>query len=302
MSICGRLSALLGTSPLDDKPDKETTKKPIKKDPEVKKEAAVAARPSNNDRAAGQSRPTAAESTPTPVASSSPRQQDSAGPATTVHSKTAEPVADSAEKAPGSTASSQAARGSAGASASPSKAESSVTGVDQVAAAAAVAAAATAAASVAAVAPVSSEAIVAAAAIIPSSVVAAGTAELPAAPAKPSEANDEVRESSSSHQLAAPSVPEAPVVAHSIPESEIVSAQNFRAQAQSNAVLKQHLEQTLLNNLNHMSDEQLRTEINKLAYELIERSKWEGMRLHDALLRVEADVAKKYLETMDKQR
>jgi hypothetical protein len=301
MSICGRLSALLGTSPLDDKPDKETTKKPIKKDPEVKKEAAVAARPSNNDRAAGQSRPTAAESTPTPIASSSPRQLDSAGPATTVHSKTAEPVADSAEKAPGSTASSQA-RGSAGASASPSKAESSVTGVDQVAAAAAVAAAVTAAASVAAVAPVSSEAIVAAAAIIPSSVVAAGTAELPAAPAKASAANDDVRESSSSHQLAAPSVSEAPVVAHSVPESEIVTTQNFRAQAQSNAVLKQHLEQTLLNNLNHMSDEQLRTEINKLAYELIERSKWEGMRLHDALLRVEADVAKKYLETMDKQR
>jgi hypothetical protein len=301
MSICGRLSALLGTSPLDDKPDKETTKKPIKKDPEVKKEAAVAARPSNNDRAAGQSRPTAAESTPTPVASSSPRQQDSAGPATTVHSKTAEPVADSAEKAPGSTASSQA-RGSAGASASPSKAESSVTGVDQVAAAAAVAAAVTAAASVAAVAPVSSEAIVAAAASIPSSVVAAGTAELPAAPAKASAANDDVRESSSSHQLAAPSVSEAPVVAHSVPESVIVTTQNFLARAQSNAVLKQHLEQTLLNNLNHMSDEQLRTEINKLAYELIERSKWEGMRLHDALLRVEADVAKKYLETMDKQR
>jgi hypothetical protein len=111
----------------------------------------------------------------------------------------------------------------------------------------------------------------------------------------------EPKAEASSQPTQAPSIVRAPPSAADAQHAVSLNQYDMHIQPANNN-LKQHLEESLLANLNNMSDDQLRAEINRLAYELIDRSKWEGMRLHDCLIRVETEVSKKYGDLLEKQR
>lgn len=66
--------------------------------------------------------------------------------------------------------------------------------------------------------------------------------------------------------------------------------------------LRKELEQTLLADLHELDEHALRTRVTQLAAEFFERTKWEGVRTHQSMKQVEADVSKKYDELMRQQR
>merc|ERR1711871_1178745 len=68
------------------------------------------------------------------------------------------------------------------------------------------------------------------------------------------------------------------------------------------AVFRRELEATLMKDLEHMNEDQLRLRIAQLASEFFERTKWEGIRLHQSLRQLEADLSKKYIDLLAEQR
>lgn len=64
--------------------------------------------------------------------------------------------------------------------------------------------------------------------------------------------------------------------------------------------LRKHLEQTLLKDLQSLSPEALQHRVVQLAGELQERTKWEALRLHEAVRKAEVEVSGKYTELIEK--
>ena len=68
------------------------------------------------------------------------------------------------------------------------------------------------------------------------------------------------------------------------------------------AAFRKELEASLMKDLEHMNEDQLRVRITQLASEFFERTKWEGIRLHQSLRTLEADLSKKYIDLLAEQR
>lgn len=68
------------------------------------------------------------------------------------------------------------------------------------------------------------------------------------------------------------------------------------------AALRQELDATLLKDLHLLDAPALRTRVAQLAAEFFERTKWEGVRLHQALRLVESEVSKRYIDLLAQQR
>lgn len=66
--------------------------------------------------------------------------------------------------------------------------------------------------------------------------------------------------------------------------------------------LRNHLEQTLLKDLAVLSNEALQLRVVQLVGELQERTKWEALRLHEAVRKAEMEVSGKYVELIRKLR
>ena len=66
--------------------------------------------------------------------------------------------------------------------------------------------------------------------------------------------------------------------------------------------LRKHLEQTLLKDLASLSTEALQHRVVQLVGELQERTKWEALRLHEAVRKAEVEVSGKYVELIEKLR
>ena len=66
--------------------------------------------------------------------------------------------------------------------------------------------------------------------------------------------------------------------------------------------LRKHLEQTLLQDLPSLSTEALQHRVVQLVGELQERTKWEALRLHEAVRKAEVEVSGKYVELIEKLR
>ena len=64
------------------------------------------------------------------------------------------------------------------------------------------------------------------------------------------------------------------------------------------ATFKRELESSLLKDLEHMNEDQLRLRVAQLASEFFERTKWEGIRLHQSLRQLEGDITKRYYYCM----
>lgn len=62
------------------------------------------------------------------------------------------------------------------------------------------------------------------------------------------------------------------------------------------------LQASLLQDLDSLSNEELRKRITQLAAEFFERTKWEGLRMHEALRHLESELGDKYGELMREQR
>jgi len=72
--------------------------------------------------------------------------------------------------------------------------------------------------------------------------------------------------------------------------------------AVQSAALRRELEMTLLRDLNQLDAAALRTRVTQLAAEFFERTKWEGVRLHQSMRQVEHDVTRRYIDLMAQQR
>jgi mitofilin len=72
--------------------------------------------------------------------------------------------------------------------------------------------------------------------------------------------------------------------------------------AAQSAALRQELDATLLKDLHLLDAPALRTRVAQLAAEFFERTKWEGVRMHQALRLVEAEVSKRYIDLLAQQR
>ena len=66
--------------------------------------------------------------------------------------------------------------------------------------------------------------------------------------------------------------------------------------------LRKELEQSFLKDLHQLNENQLRIRVTQLAAEMFERSKWESLRLHQAMMKVEEDIKQKYSNLMTQQR
>ncbi|KAM3570492.1 hypothetical protein VYU27_007440 [Nannochloropsis oceanica] len=66
--------------------------------------------------------------------------------------------------------------------------------------------------------------------------------------------------------------------------------------------LRKHLEVTLLKDLSSLSTEALQHRVFQLVGELQERTKWEALRLHEAVRKAEVEVSGKYVELIAKLR
>jgi hypothetical protein len=68
------------------------------------------------------------------------------------------------------------------------------------------------------------------------------------------------------------------------------------------AAFKRELEESLLKDLQTLDEHALRLRVAKLASEFFERSKWEGIRLHQSLRQLEHDITRRYLDLLAEQR
>jgi len=80
------------------------------------------------------------------------------------------------------------------------------------------------------------------------------------------------------------------------------AAEVFDEMSLQSVALRKELEQSLLHDLHKLDADALRTRMTQLAAEFFERTKWESLRMHQAMRQVETDVARKYLELMNQQR
>ena len=78
--------------------------------------------------------------------------------------------------------------------------------------------------------------------------------------------------------------------------------QEYSNQVENHATLKRDLHATILQDLSTLNEGELKRKIGQLSGELFERSRWEGVRLQQALKRVEAEVSHIYRERLDAQR
>ena len=81
-----------------------------------------------------------------------------------------------------------------------------------------------------------------------------------------------------------------------------VSTATMSEMAKQSAALREELDATLLKDLHTLDANALRTRVAQLAAEFFERTKWEGVRLHQALRLVEAEVSKRYIDLLAQQR
>ena len=66
--------------------------------------------------------------------------------------------------------------------------------------------------------------------------------------------------------------------------------------------LRRELESTLLSDLHELDEHALRTRVTQLAAEFFERTKWEGVRVHQTIKQVESDLSRRYDELLKEQR
>jgi hypothetical protein len=66
--------------------------------------------------------------------------------------------------------------------------------------------------------------------------------------------------------------------------------------------LRKELELTLLSDINELDADALRTRVVQLTAEFFERTKWEGIRLHQTLKQVENEITRRYMDLMQQQR
>ena len=66
--------------------------------------------------------------------------------------------------------------------------------------------------------------------------------------------------------------------------------------------LRRELESTLLSDLHELDEHALRTRVTQLAAEFFERTKWEGVRVHQTIKQVEGDLSRRYDELLKEQR
>lgn len=151
----------------------------------------------------------------------------------------------------------------------------------------------TAPATVTPVAAPASAAPVAAPATLPTPAPSAAPVVAPPAPV-PASAPKPNRD-----YLTLPAVP-SEIRSMQVPRESVTASLND-LEAQSVA-LRKELDNTLLRDLNTLDANALRTRVAQLAAEFFERTKWEGVRMHQALRLVEADVSKRYLDLLAQQR
>jgi hypothetical protein len=72
--------------------------------------------------------------------------------------------------------------------------------------------------------------------------------------------------------------------------------------ANETAALKRELESSLLSDLHTLDEHALRTRVTQLMAEIFERTKWEGIRMSQALKQVETELSRKYMDLMTSQR
>lgn len=81
------------------------------------------------------------------------------------------------------------------------------------------------------------------------------------------------------------------------------SAERAMEEITNNATkIRQDLQSSLLQDLDSLGPEELRRRIQQLAAEFFERTKWEGVRMHEALSHLEGELSAKYLTLMEEQR
>lgn len=68
------------------------------------------------------------------------------------------------------------------------------------------------------------------------------------------------------------------------------------------AAFRRELEQSLLKELESLDENQLRLRVAQLTSEFFERTKWEGIRLHQSLRELENDITHRYLDLLAEQR
>lgn len=78
--------------------------------------------------------------------------------------------------------------------------------------------------------------------------------------------------------------------------------QALNEQTNQSVALRNEIESTLLRDLHLLDEHALRIRVTQLAAELFERTKWEGVRLHQSLKQVEADLTHRYSDLMVQQR
>lgn len=66
--------------------------------------------------------------------------------------------------------------------------------------------------------------------------------------------------------------------------------------------LRKELEATLLSDLYELDENALRTRVTQLAAEFFERTKWEGVRVHQSIKQVENDLQRKFTDLLKQQR
>jgi len=66
--------------------------------------------------------------------------------------------------------------------------------------------------------------------------------------------------------------------------------------------LRKELEATLLSDLYELDENALRTRVTQLAAEFFERTKWEGVRVHQSIKQVEYDLTRKFTDILKQQR
>jgi mitofilin len=70
----------------------------------------------------------------------------------------------------------------------------------------------------------------------------------------------------------------------------------------NSSALRKELESTLLNDLKDLDENALRVRVTQLTAEFMERTRWEGIRLYEAVKQVEDELARKYSDLMLNQR
>lgn len=73
-------------------------------------------------------------------------------------------------------------------------------------------------------------------------------------------------------------------------------------QTQQAVALRNEIETALLQDLPTLDEHALRVRVTQLAAELFERTKWEGVRLHQALKQVDGDITRRYSDLLVQQR